>query len=270
MISKYINKYKNELKNSINDLKHKDTFYKQVPNLLTFMRLVGGIPAGLMYYLGNPTIALVLIAALWGTDAIDGKIARKYNIQSQLGADMDAFADKIMFLASSLPLLANAPGLIINFALEGVISAINVTGRVKGLDTKTVLSGKIKTVSLVLTLIAGYLTQFFGMPSLIFRLLKGFTTGFQFIAIKDYISEFLRMNKELKNKQNVNDSEEKEVLNEKDENDSLEKTLTPSVSKVEELKNLRELILGSQKPDKDRTKRRTRKINGKNEEKNNN
>jgi len=169
VVLKFIRKYKEEFKKSINNLKSIKTFHKQIPNILTFLRLVGAIPAGLLFYI-NPSLSIGLIAFLWFTDAIDGRIAKKFNAQSKLGADMDAFADKIMFLASSIPLMSFTPSLILNFILEGVISLVNVTGRIKGLDTKTVLSGKIKTVSLSLTLVSGYLVQYFRMPLILERL----------------------------------------------------------------------------------------------------
>lgn len=238
MFSKYLNEYKEEFKKSIEELKQKETFYKQIPNLLTFIRLVGAIPAGLMYYL-NPTFSLWAIAILWFTDTIDGKIARKFNLQSKLGADMDAVADKIMFLGSALPLLGGAPGLILNFILEGIISGINVAGRMKGLNTKTVFSGKVKTVSLAITLVLGYLAQFLGFPTFIFNLLRGVTTVCQFVAIKDYIINFVKMSKE--QEKNVEQEDVIEILEpENKEEDSL----------IEQLKREKEFLLSTKEPDK--------------------
>lgn len=251
MIKGYINKYRDEFKKCIEDMKKKETFYKQIPNLLTFLRLVGGLPAGLMYYFGNQYVALGLIAFLWGTDAIDGKIARKYNIQSKLGADMDAIADKIMFLASSLPLLVNAPGLILNFVLEGIISLINVIGRLKGLDTKTVLSGKVKTVSLSVTLVFGYLVQFLGLSASVLTLLIGLTTGLQLIAIKDYVVNFNKMNKKMKingyNSEVKKNLDENDLIYEKEQVKTLQ--LETVKTSLDELRKERKFILATQQPD---------------------
>ena len=201
VVLEYIEGYKREIEHSIEDLKRKNTFHKQIPNLLTFIRLIGAIPAGIMYYV-NLKLFVSSISFLWFTDAIDGRIAKKLNAQSKLGADMDALADKIMFLGSSIPLLGSVPVLIFNFMMEGVISGINVFGRMKGLNTKTVLSGKIKTVSLALTLISGYLVQFFGMSVSILNLLIVLTSLLQIVSIKDYILEFKRLNNNLKNSLN--------------------------------------------------------------------
>lgn len=249
MLGKYFDKYKNDIKKAIDDLKHKDRFYKQIPNLLTFMRLVLALPAGLLYYV-NPTVSLFGIAILWLTDAIDGKIARKFELQSKLGADMDTVADKIMFLASAIPLLSATPFLGVNLLLEGVISAINVAGRIKGLNTKTVLSGKIKTISMALTLIFGYLTKIIGLSE-IYKILVGMTTVLQGVAIKDYISEFIKMDNEKKD--NVVVEQEKHDNNELlNDEEMQEKTLVPEVeiSMSEQLKNLKTFVLSSQQPDK--------------------
>ena len=104
-------------------------------------------------------------------------VALQYNPGDEapiiVAAGKGALADKIMFLGSSIPLLGNIPMLIFNFIMEGIISSINVFGRMKGLNTKTVLSGKIKTVSLALTLISGYLVYFFEMSASILNLLIG-------------------------------------------------------------------------------------------------
>ena len=257
MVLEYIEGYKNEIENSIRDMKHKDTFYKQIPNLLTFIRLIGAIPAGIMYYL-NTKIFIGAISILWFTDAIDGRIAKKFNAQSKLGADMDAFADKIMFLGSSIPLLGIFPILIFNFMMEGVISSINVFGRMKGLNTKTVLSGKVKTVLLALTLISGYLVQFFGMSLSILNLLIGLTSLLQIVSIKDYISEFKRMDKDLKKREN-NELDDRVLLfvDKKDVDKVLVKDTTRNL--IDELNKEKEFYLGFSEEDIVKDNKRVRK-----------
>ena len=252
--------YKQEFKNSLKDMKHIKTFNRQIPNILTFIRLIGAIPAGLMFYFGNPYIALGLIAFLWGTDAIDGPIARKFNIQSKLGADMDAIADKAMFLGSAIPLITTAPILLVTFLLEGVISAINVSGRAEGLDTKTVKSGKKKTIALALTLIAGYLVKFLSLPTIILSALTAATGVYQIIAIKDYIKEYKKMSKE---KTEGTDTNKEELELEKEEPEE-EKELTKEKDRnlKSKLIKLKEFLLSTKEPDKlDKPKTKTKKKN---------
>lgn len=241
MFKKHLEMYKTEIKQSIEDLKHKETFYKQIPNLLTFIRLVFAIPAGLLCYF-NPIVSLVSVGVLWLTDAVDGKIARKFDIQSKLGADMDTIADKLMFLGSSIPLFSVSPLLITSFVLEGVISLINVVGRLKGLDTRTVKSGKVKTVSLGVSLVIGYLSKFLGVPAIVFKSLIALTTVLQTVAIKDYLVAYNNMDVDQNKKvviPNVPDDVVFEKLDDKDQDRMLE-----------ELMKEREFLLSTLEPDK--------------------
>lgn len=248
MLKKYFNNYKEEIKEAFNDLKHKDTFYKQIPNILTFMRLTLAVPAGVLYYF-NPILSILSIGFLWLTDAVDGPIARKFGIQSKLGADMDTVADKIMFLASTIPLLGSIPFLTMNLCLEGVISFINVYGRMKGLNTKTVFSGKLKTVSMAITLVYGYLFQFFGLSNVIKVALLGITSFLQTLAIHDYVEEFDRMKCELENNKNTNEDSREEIIQEE------------TLSKSDELRKIRTLVLTSQILNKKyKGKKRVRKL----------
>ena len=50
-------------------------------------------------------IALVIFAAASITDAIDGKLARKYNLITDFGKFMDPLADKFLVLGSLLAIL---------------------------------------------------------------------------------------------------------------------------------------------------------------------
>ena len=252
--SKCFKKYKGELKQAMKDLKSKDTIYKQIPNILTFLRLVLAIPAGILYYF-NPILSILLIGSLWVTDAIDGKLARKYGIQSKLGADMDTVADKLMFLGSVIPLFASLPFLVLNFLLEGAISGINLYGRFKGLDTRTVTSGKVKTVCLALTLIFGYLNYLIPVNRLILVSLIGLTSIFQTIAINDYVEQYEELSRE------ANEKEDIEFMKKRQEELSKEEVLTKNSDKIKEYKNIRSLVLGTQLPNKKYTgKRKVRKM----------
>lgn len=242
MIKEYINKYREEIGKCIDDLKHKDTFYKQVPNLLTFSRLVGMIPINILFFTGNVVPAIVLTGLILSTDFFDGRIARKWNIQSKFGADLDAVCDKFMFLGLSIPLIVSNPILIVNFVLEGVISFINVLGRVEGLDTKTIFAGKIKTWFLSGTLLFGYLVQFFGFNSSLLAILAGMTIGSQVVTIDNYVKEYKNM-KTMKMFENLINEENKQLENEEEIVLEREKDLT------KELRREKELLLGSREPD---------------------
>lgn len=180
------NYYKREIKNAINDLKHKDTFYKQIPNLLTVSRVLGMIPVSILMLTGNTLFGMILLGLVLSTDFFDGKIARKYGLVSKFGADLDAVCDKVMAFLLMIPLIFDAPILILNMVLEGLISFSNVKARIIGVDTKTIFIGKIKTCFLSVTLLLGYLTKIVGFSYNAFMVLALSTMLMQIKTYYDY------------------------------------------------------------------------------------
>lgn len=203
MTSEYIKNYKKEIMKCINDLKNKNTVYKQIPNLLTFSRAALIPISSILFLTNHPIIGIIYTVLIEATDLFDGRLARKWNVQSKFGADLDAFCDKVMFLSLSIPLIISYPLVLINFLLEASISIINVIGRIKGLNTKTVFSGKVKTCFLSLMLISGYLVKFFELPLPALNILIGITFITQIIALINYIKEYKKMNKEHKSKKSI-------------------------------------------------------------------
>lgn len=249
MLKKHIIKYKDDVKKCIDDLKHRDTFYKQIPNLLTISRVVGMIPVNIMFLCGNYLSAIILIGLLLSTDFFDGKIARKYNIESKFGADLDAICDKLMVLGLTLPLLGRNPILILNLLFEGLITSVNVIGRINGLDSKTLQVGKVKTWLLSLTLGLGYFVFVFRLPSVILLFASLITLIGQSITFKDYVLEYDK----LKKKKQSDEMHDK-VDEEKD------KTLNNQRNLIKALMREKEFILSSIEPNKVYTgKKRIRK-----------
>lgn len=229
--------YKEEIKKCLNDMKSIKTFYKQIPNLLTFSRALFGPVVSILFLMGFPVAGVISTMLLFLTDMIDGKLARKWEVVSKFGADLDAFCDKIMFLGLSVPLLVGNPVIFLNFILEGVISLINVIGRINDLDTKTVFSGKVKTCLLLVMLGVGYLVQYLNVSVSFLNMLVGLTAVSQGVAISDYIKEYKRMNK-IKKKTEKSIEIEK-ILSEDDSKKESEKSI------IDELKYERDFILNS-------------------------
>lgn len=247
MISEIWNKYKEEIKHSINDLKHKETFYKQIPNLITLLRPLGMIPANMLFFTGHSVAAVILTAILLSTDFIDGRLARKWNVQSKLGADLDAIGDKIIFLGMSLPLIVGQPLITLSVLFELAISWTNITGRITGLDTKTRYIGKVKTCFLSATLLAGYLVELFNFPIGIFNSLIATTSIAQGITLFDYINKNHEMKKAklLQNKQDeaISKQAQEEIINELTKEKTREELLN-------ELKEEKKFLESFKEPDK--------------------
>ena len=238
MILKYLSKYKDDFDNYIGYTKNIKTWYKLIPNLLTIARPIGMIPVNILFFTGNIVSALILTGGLLITDFFDGKLARKWNIQSKLGADLDAVGDKVMFLGLVLPLLLSYPVLMINLLGEFFIAAVNVKGRIDGLDTKTVFLGKIKTCFLSLTLGLGYLVHFFNLPVSILKGVALVTGLSQCFALQEYIYVNRKM------------YEEKEHDYVEDGFTDIEVSCDKEDNLLEQLKKEREFIISTLEPDK--------------------
>ncbi len=136
-----------------------------LPNKLTISRMVM-IPVFILFFYLNFTahyfvaLAIFLIASL--TDLFDGKIARKYNLVTNLGKFLDPIADKVLVL-SALVVFLTAPwlftanlgdwafiaagcGVAVILAREIIVSGF----RMVAADAKVVIAadmvGKYKTV----------------------------------------------------------------------------------------------------------------------------
>ena len=67
-----------------------------IPNIMSLFRIVL-LPFLIWAYVGlhNTTLAVILLAVSALTDILDGKIARKFNMVSDLGKALDPVADKL-------------------------------------------------------------------------------------------------------------------------------------------------------------------------------
>lgn len=134
-----------------------------VPNLLSLFRLAL-IPVYVVIYLNATTavdhyIAAGILAVSCLTDAIDGKIARHFNLISTVGKILDPLADKATQLTMIVCLAIRYPILLLVFGLfvikEGFqLIAGFLTLRKGEMLTGALLSGKICTAVLFISLIA--------------------------------------------------------------------------------------------------------------------
>lgn len=78
---------------------------RQLPNLLTYLRLAA-IPLFLWaYFEQSYALALILFAAAAVTDAVDGLIARAFQLRTALGGFIDPLADKLLNLSALVSLV---------------------------------------------------------------------------------------------------------------------------------------------------------------------
>lgn len=70
-----------------------------VPNILTILRIILVPVFVVTFFLVNKWVALGVFIVAGITDALDGYIARRYDLKTELGAVLDPFADKLMLMS---------------------------------------------------------------------------------------------------------------------------------------------------------------------------
>lgn len=131
---------------------------KHIPNIITTIR-IALLPLVFFFYLTNfvpfsqyIAIAIFLIAA--ATDFLDGMIARKYNLVSNVGKLLDPIADKMLYytglfliiVTGILPVWACAIIYTINLCRDFAIDCLRMIAATKGSVLAANIYGKIKTV----------------------------------------------------------------------------------------------------------------------------
>ena len=148
-----------------------------LPNKLTLMRII--LVPFCMFFIAYPvlgTIASPIVAlAIFGitslTDMLDGKIARKYNLITDLGKFLDPVADKLLVIGSYIAVLVahRENGLYVNIAFwclfaiffrELAVTSMRaiVMGKV---DVAANWMGKCKTVSQMVCVIVAIIEPLF-------------------------------------------------------------------------------------------------------------
>ncbi len=139
------------------------------PNIITISRLVLSVVlfALISLWKGESCgiAAAILFAIAVFTDAVDGYLARKYNLITQLGRILDPFADKVIVLGTFIFLLERAPASGVNAAMVVIVLGreLLVTGlrsflEQHGKDFSANWIGKLKMVLQSVALIASLLS----------------------------------------------------------------------------------------------------------------
>lgn len=97
--SRYFKAYNRKNKETVYNLIFRSGYRSAIVNLLTLYRII--ISPFLIFLLlqDNPIFKWVLLSAFI-TDALDGFLARRFNVTTKLGAKMDSLADDILFVVS--------------------------------------------------------------------------------------------------------------------------------------------------------------------------
>ena len=163
------------------------------PNKLTIARIIATPFFMAVLMIDFPfhyTAALILFVAASLTDMIDGKMARKYNMITDLGKFLDPIADKVLVLSGLIALISDpyetnvfaqigtigviygGVGVAIIMAREMVVSSLRMMAAKKGIVLAAEMTGKVKTfftdVTIIILLLTGDLLNFAPSVGVIF------------------------------------------------------------------------------------------------------
>lgn len=121
-----------------------------LPNKLTILRIIM-IPVFIIVLMtGHYYTSAVIFIIASSTDALDGYIARKYNMITNFGKIMDPLADKLLVVSALLCLveLGDVASwmVIVILAREFTVTGLRTVAAASGIVIAAGLTGKIKTV----------------------------------------------------------------------------------------------------------------------------
>ncbi|MDE7281679.1 MAG: CDP-alcohol phosphatidyltransferase family protein [Ruminiclostridium sp.] len=190
----------------MDDKTKKEVF--SIPNILTYFRILL-IPVFVVLYINSKEdlsfhIASVLVVALSGlTDMLDGKIARHFNMITELGKIIDPVADKLtqcaimVCLAVRYPLLWAFIGALV--VKEITMAVLGMVFLKKGRKLKGAhWYGKVSTVVFYLVMMTLLVVPPVKMPfevSLVLILVSGAFMIFSFIM---YLTVYFNMARDIK------------------------------------------------------------------------
>ena len=193
-----------------------------LPNKLTVMRICL-IPFVMFFYLANfipygigKIVALVIFIVAALTDLLDGKIARKYNLVTNLGKFLDPIADKILTAAALFMVMADgtipAPyGVIvvtIIIAREFMVSALRLIAASGGTVLAADIWGKAKTmvqmIALPILLLVPFLIELGGVAGWLILTVK--IVGWSALGVATLLTIISGANYLIKNRHCFKDS----------------------------------------------------------------
>lgn len=148
---------------------------KNLPNNITIVRILL-IPFILFFYLANffdngvgKLVALILFIIAAYSDMLDGYIARKYNLVSDLGKFLDPIADKIMASTGLLlivvdGIIPNPYGVILYVVMllrDYIVTGLRQMGQMKGCIIAADFWAKIKSIFLDIAIVVGMFLAYF-------------------------------------------------------------------------------------------------------------
>jgi len=172
-----------------------------IPNALTLARILA-VPLFLSLLVeGEYSLALVVFIAAGITDALDGMIARLWDMRTELGAHMDPLADKLLvvssFIAMGIEDMVPRPLMIIVITrdvviLGGFLLTAALVGR--SMEMAPSIWGKLTTFTQLLsvTLVLLDVSKWWDVPAMALNPVFVATGIVSFVSGSDYVARGLK------------------------------------------------------------------------------
>lgn len=173
-----------------------------LPNKLTVLRIIL-VPFFVAFLLiddiaYNYLWALIIFALASITDCMDGYIARKHNLVTNLGKFLDPLADKVLVLSAMIVFielgLSSSVVVIVVIAREFLVTSLRLVAASDGTVISASIYGKIKTivqmVAIVLILLLKAISQFVDLSidiDFLSNVLMWITAFFAIVSGVDYL-----------------------------------------------------------------------------------
>lgn len=184
----------------------KDIF--TIPNILTYLRILL-VPVFVIVYVNSRSLSghiwsIVIVAVSALTDVVDGIIARKYNMITDLGKIIDPIADKAMQFAMIICV-------VFRYRLVWILFAIYAVKEIVSLSFSSYLfkhgkhisganwAGKLCTVVLYGIMLA--LIAIPKVPDKVVKCLVGISGALMILAFIVYMTAYIKLLAELKQEQ---------------------------------------------------------------------
>ena len=135
-------------------MKNMRTIY--LVNGITLIRLLGTLTIPFMVKVLSPAGMVVYVSCLLLTDALDGFLARRLKAATLFGSLLDQFTDKLLAIVILAVLAISYPVMLFPIITELLIVLVGLIAGFKGAKGDSSILGKIKTVVLGITIVAGF------------------------------------------------------------------------------------------------------------------
>ena len=170
-----------------------------IPNLITLARILSVPIVVWAITSGEMMIAFILFVIAGISDAVDGYLAKRFNMASEMGAYLDPLADKALIVSIyvSLGIAGAIPRWLVIFVVARdimIIGAVILTWLIgRPMAVKPLLVSKLNTVAQIVfaCLVLGSLAFGFNAGPLL-PLLMYLVAVLTFLSIAFYLAEWIR------------------------------------------------------------------------------